>query len=240
MKQLGWLLIALSMAVTAKASVFDNPENLTHLPEDISAEQLRAVMIKFNRATGLRCSGCHVGEEGEPLESYDFASDEKRFKKITRQMMDMVTSINSEHLSQLKGNKRINCMTCHRGITEPYLTGTVLNRVLRKEGINAMKARYLELRELYYGTHSYDFSERVLVELAQKNRETDAAAAEGILLLNLDYFPDSFDSHYMLGELYLASGRTQDAREALQRADAINPHPKVKKALQSLSSEENN
>ncbi len=234
MKQRWWLLLALPLAVSVKASIWDNPENLTHLPEDISAEQLRAVMIKFTRSTGLRCSGCHVGEEGQPLEEYDFTSDEKRFKKITRQMMDMVTAINGEHLSLLKGNKRINCMTCHRGIAEPYMTGTVLNKVLKKEGIEAMTARYMELREMYHGTHSYDFSEGMLIDLALKNQKFDATAAETLLKLNLDYFPDSFDSHFMLGQMYLKQGRQDEARQALERADAINPHPMVKKALNQL------
>ena len=34
------------------------------------------VMPGFTRALGVRCSYCHVGEEGESLSTYDFASDD--------------------------------------------------------------------------------------------------------------------------------------------------------------------
>lgn len=37
-------------------------------------------MRGFTRALGLRCSHCHVGEEGAPLATYDFAADEKPLK----------------------------------------------------------------------------------------------------------------------------------------------------------------
>lgn len=218
----------------AVGGIFDNPQNLTHLPESISPEQLRAVMRSFSKATGLRCSGCHVGEEGQPLSEYDFASDDKRYKTITRDMMTMVAAINDEHLSSLKGNKRISCMTCHRGIPEPQLTVQVLNKRLNKEGIEAMLAYYADLREAYHGTHSYDFSESMLLDLAERQVERQPEHAIRILELNLSHFPNSFQSHFMLGKLYLAQGREDLARESLLRADAITPHPEVKQALKSL------
>ncbi len=228
---------ASSFTIAAIGGVFDDPENLTHLPESISPGQLRAVMKSFSKATGLRCSGCHVGEEGQSLTEYDFPSDENRYKRITREMMEMVTAVNDDHLSSLKGNKRINCMTCHRGIAEPHTTVQVLNKILNKKGIEAMITRHAELREQYYGTHSYDFSEAMLVTLAERQTERQPDHAIRILTLNLQHYPDSFQSHFMLGSLYQQQGQTDLARQSLLRADAIQPHPQVKQALKALESE---
>ncbi len=54
----------------------EKPKNLQVFPKDWSGTRLRPVMIGFTRALGVRCSYCHKGEEGKPLSTYDFASDE--------------------------------------------------------------------------------------------------------------------------------------------------------------------
>lgn len=43
---------------------------------------------------GVRCQFCHIGEEGQPLAQFDFASDQKRTKVIARQMMRMMQEVN--------------------------------------------------------------------------------------------------------------------------------------------------
>src|SRR6185503_13100269 len=50
-------------------------QNLKVFPKDIPVRALLDTMGGFTRALGVRCSYCHVGNEGEPLSTYDFAAD---------------------------------------------------------------------------------------------------------------------------------------------------------------------
>ena len=67
----------------------------------------------------MRCTHCHVGEEGKPLSTFDFASDAKTEKAIARAMMRMVHRINSADLRSGSGASKVTCFTCHRGATKP-------------------------------------------------------------------------------------------------------------------------
>ncbi len=75
----------------------------------------------FTRSLGVRCTHCHVGEEGKPLSTYDFASDKKANKAIARDMMRMVRRINTRELPAIGGlmDAQVTCYTCHRGSKEP-------------------------------------------------------------------------------------------------------------------------
>jgi len=68
----------------------EKPKNLQVLPKDWTGTRLRPVMTGFTRALGVRCSYCHKGEEGKPLSTYDFASDENPNKNRAREMMRMM------------------------------------------------------------------------------------------------------------------------------------------------------
>src|SRR5206468_7993673 len=85
------ILATLAVAATASAPVaqsqprFEWPEkarNLKVLPKNTPKEKLSATMIGFTRALGVRCPFCHVGQEGQPLTTYDFVSDQKPTKNI--------------------------------------------------------------------------------------------------------------------------------------------------------------
>jgi hypothetical protein len=109
-------LLCLLLSSVAVAQIYDNPRNLQVLPADIGADELRDTMKSFFFGTGLRCSACHVGEEGQPLTTYDFASDEVELKQTARQMLRMVNAINTEHLAALGPERaEVSCATCHRG-----------------------------------------------------------------------------------------------------------------------------
>ena len=71
----------------ASAQLPEEFTNLQVLPEDIGTRELIGYMRGFSLGTGYRCSGCHVGEEGQPFSEYDFASDEKEteFAKVYRE-----------------------------------------------------------------------------------------------------------------------------------------------------------
>ena len=95
-------------------------KNLQVFPKDISRDQLISNMKLFAQSLGVRCVHCHVGEEGKPLSTFDFASDAKKEKLIARKMLVMVHRINSEDfgIKEFKDVK-VTCFTCHRGSTKP-------------------------------------------------------------------------------------------------------------------------
>src|SRR5262245_17719462 len=74
----------------------EKPKNLKVLPKDLTGEKLRPIMFGFTRALGVRCTYCHVGEEGKPLSTYDFASDKNPNKDRARAMFKMLGSINDQ------------------------------------------------------------------------------------------------------------------------------------------------
>ena len=95
-------------------------KNLQVLPKDISQDQLFPIMKGFAQALGVRCVHCHVGEEGKPLSTFDFASDAKKEKLVARKMLVMVHRINEQDFG-VKDFKdvKVTCFTCHRGSTKP-------------------------------------------------------------------------------------------------------------------------
>ena len=95
-------------------------KNLKVLPADISGPQLIATMKFFSQSLGVRCTFCHVGAEGQPLSSFDFASDSKREKQTARKMLAMVHRINQEDFGVTDFSKvKVTCFTCHRGSQHP-------------------------------------------------------------------------------------------------------------------------
>lgn len=95
-------------------------KNLRVFPKDISRPQLIANMKFFAQSLGVRCTYCHVGEEGQPLSTFDFASDAKEKKLTARKMLAMVHRINAEDFHVTDFSKvKVTCFTCHRGSTRP-------------------------------------------------------------------------------------------------------------------------
>jgi len=98
----GRVVVAVMAMVMATAPAADaqqwswpeRPENLQVLPEDWTGQRLQPVMTGFTRALGVRCSHCHVGEEGHPLSTYDFPSDDNPNKERARTMLRMLGDIN--------------------------------------------------------------------------------------------------------------------------------------------------
>ena len=79
-------------------------------------------MVGFSRSLGVRCTFCHVGQEGAPLSTFDFASDARPHKDVARGMIRMVRRLNAEDLTTILGasdRQRVTCYTCHRGSAEP-------------------------------------------------------------------------------------------------------------------------
>jgi hypothetical protein len=96
-------------------------KNLKVLPKTTSREDLIGTMRRFSQSLGVRCTHCHVGEEGKPLSTFDFASDKKANKAIARDMLRLVHRLNTKDLPAIAGleSPQVTCYTCHRGAKEP-------------------------------------------------------------------------------------------------------------------------
>jgi tetratricopeptide (TPR) repeat protein len=193
-------LLGLSLALlpgTAQAQFPpDSFTNLQVLPEDIGTRELIGTMRSFALGLGVRCSFCHVGEEGRPLATFDFAADDKAEKLKAREMIRMARSINSEHLASLEERVdppiEVTCATCHHGVSQPRPIQSILVAAYEEGGLDALNARYHELREEYYGSYSYDFGDFMLIDVGQAVGGIGAAAdALEILRLNVEQNPNS-------------------------------------------------
>ncbi len=231
-----------TLAQQQRVDVFADPENLKVLPKDISSDDLSTTMRGFAMGLGVRCETCHVGEPNTPLHTFDFASDEKPMKQKARLMLEMVSEINSKlvpRLDDIEEAKRVNvrCMTCHRGQPQPKLIEDVLDQQLAENGVDAAVGEYEKLREEYYGSHSYDFSEFVLPMYTQGLAATDQSdAAIAIAEVNAKYFPESYYTAFVLGDLYAAAGQADLAIKNYTRSIEINPRaePRVRPMIEAL------
>lgn len=221
----------------------EKPENLQVLPKEWSGSRLRPVMAGFTRALGVRCSYCHVGEEGKPLSTYDFASDENPNKDRAREMLRMLNSIN-DHLKKIEpsGDKRVNmwCHTCHSGRPRPMTLEEELGETYRLKGIEATLAYYRELKENYYGRGAYDFGENSLnsfgYDLLNQN---DTAGAIAVFKLNTDAFPESANVWDSLAEAYMKAGDMALAEKYYQKSLELNPKNRNAKEMLQRIREEN-
>jgi tetratricopeptide (TPR) repeat protein len=229
--RLGWLAaLALSIPSPAGAQQWTWPErseNLQVLPEDFPPERLSAVMRGFTRALGVRCTYCHVGEEGQPLSTYDFASDDNPKKDIARTMYNMLGVINDTLATiEPSGPERVNmwCHTCHRGRPRPTTLDEELAEVHAAEGIDATIAAYRELREQFHGRGAFDFGEGTLNTLGYALLgEEKPADAVAIFRLNVEQYPESANAWDSLGEGYLAAGDRELAIESYEKSLELDP-----------------
>jgi tetratricopeptide (TPR) repeat protein len=228
---LGTCLLAVLFLLPARAqeqwSWPEKPKNLQVLPKDWSGKRLQPVMIGFTRALGVRCSYCHKGEEGKPLSTFDFASDENPNKDRAREMYRMLGDIN-DHLKKLQpsGDQRVNmwCHTCHHGQPRPMTLEEKLGEDYRTKGIKTALDDYAELKKKFYGRSAYDFSEGSLNGFGYSILEKkDAAAAIQVFKLNADTYPDSANAWDSLAEACMKSGDAKNARLNYEKSLALDP-----------------
>lgn len=205
----------------------EHPKNLKVLGPDKTGEKLRPIMTGFTRALGVRCTYCHVGEEGKPLSTYDFASDAKPNKERAREMLRMLGDIN-EHLKKIQpsGDKRVNmwCHTCHAGRPRPMTLEEEMGETYRKSGAAAAIARYKELKERYRDRGAYDFTEGPLQAFAYDLLNTkDVDGALQIFRLNAEEFPASGNAWDSLAEGYLAAGKKEQAAIYYRKSLELDP-----------------
>jgi hypothetical protein len=229
-------LVLLPAALAAQAGKFppDTLINTKVFPHATPVTQVIGAMRNFTSDLGVRCQFCHLGEEGKPLDQFDFASDEKRTKLVARQMMRMVQEINRrvDTLPRVGGAAalQVTCGTCHRGVSRPAPLSTVLTEIGTTSGADSAVRAYKALRNRYYGRAAYDFGESSLniaaFRLGQAGKYDEAFA---LLKLNEEQFPASSGLAVFRGNISLMKGDTTAAeaafREAVRR-DSTNAEAK--------------
>lgn len=225
-------LILVSPAVLPAQQWPPEIKNLKVLPEDTPLREVVNIMRGFAIGLGVRCTYCHVGEEGAPLSTYDFASDEKLTKRKARVMLGMVQDINGKYLTELPTDDeqaaptrlRVECRTCHRGQPRPVSLGQALTAVIEEHGVDSAVAHYHGLRERFYGGDTYDFTENSLnglgYQLLGDNRSREAVA---IFRLNVEVYPESANPYDSLADGLKAVGDSAGALENYKKAFAIDP-----------------
>jgi len=234
------LSVALAAVLLAAAPAVGQwpPEikNLQHFPEGTEFREIMGIMRGFAMDLGVRCQHCHVGEEGQPLATFDFASDEKETKRKARIMLAMVDDINGEHMAKLASEDgavlRVQCVTCHRGLARPEQLKDIL---VATGGAEPAVARYRELREEHYGTGAYDFSEKTLIQAAEALAGEDADASVALLNESLIHTPESSWALGTLAGIEARRGNTEAALAALQRILEFEPdNTRVREQIEQL------
>lgn len=231
----------LALAAPAAAQIPSEFKNLQVLPKDISKPELVSTMRGFAGALGVRCKYCHVGPDN--LEGMDFATDQLPTKKAARRMMRMVGSINDDHLAKLETERdtkvRVECATCHRGVTIPMQIEDLVAITIESQGVDAAVRRYSELRDVYYGSAAYDFGPEPLNDLAERLfRKGDTDTALTLAELNSDLHPDYVWSRVLQAGIHKSRGEKDEAIAAYEAALEIEPDNQyVKKQLEALRSE---
>jgi hypothetical protein len=251
----GTVLLVLLVALLASAQTPTGggqpaaPPPMTNLqvwPKDTSRAVVLQFMNAFDDSLGVQCAYCHV-EQGGRL---DFASDEKREKKVARQMILLRDSINVV-LPAIVGKPagvgttsgeghpgapvRVLCSSCHRGLPIPR---AIADEVTDAEasGSAAGLAKFKELRAKYYGGQQYDFTENALLGIAQRAmtaKNPDAAMA--YLQTNLEYYPKSARTYQAMAQARNAKGDKPGAIKDLEKAVELDPqNAQAKNQLQQM------
>lgn len=222
------LTILIISSSILSAQVPDKFTNLKVLPKDIQKKDLVDLMKNFTGALGVRCSFCHDGEEGQPLDTYDFASDKKTAKNKARIMMAMTRDINKKYLSKLSEYSEnildVKCATCHRGAQEPKTLEQVLMSVISREGTEEAINTYHNLYKRYYGGPTYDFRDHTLVSVTEQlilDKKLDDAMK--FANLNLEQYPNSGVAHIGMGEVYEEKGDKISAVTEYKKAVELMP-----------------
>jgi len=265
-----WSRIGIAVALTicalhlASGSAQEQPrsppavpafKNLQLFPQDIALEELMAAMQMFEVGLGVDCDYCHA-TNGQPITmglagslpgGFDFPSDDKPAKQISRRMLTMLQAINNMTPAAVgkaaEEAQRVECFNCHRGQTMPPLPlRNILDRTTAEKGLPAAIEQYRELRSANYGTAAYDFGDPAggaagvggngllgyATQLFFRDRLEDA---EAWLTVNLEYYPNSIDTLVTVAFMRLGKNDLAGAVERLDQAIALAPQNSQLKQL---------
>lgn len=231
------VLVILLLTLPAVAQFPDKFTNLQVLPKDIPKADLQSTMRGFAFALDVRCPYCHVQRPGQ---GFDYAADDLDTKKTARVMLQMVATINRDYVGKIgKASPiQVECVTCHRGLTQPQPLRALLIEAADKQGVDAAINMYRDLRKRYYGTGQYDFGETPLNQLAEfllaKGRNKDAVT---VMELNFaSNSPQSVWAYHMLAMSHQANGEIEKAKSDYRKVVELHPDDTwAKGQLESLS-----
>jgi hypothetical protein len=217
-----FVLSASALAQTPRKFPPDSLVNTKVIPHSTPVQQVLGMMRNFTGDLGVRCQFCHVGEEGQPLDRFDFTKDDKRTKLVARQMMLMLQEINRRLDTIPRASTAAvpaTCATCHRGVSRPVPLYTVMVDAATAGTADSAVRAYRALRERYYGRDSYDFGETSLntaaFRLARAGKYDDALA---LLKLNEENYPRSSEMYVFRGNINLMRADTTAAAAAFREA----------------------
>jgi photosynthetic reaction center cytochrome c subunit len=98
-------------AAKTAAEQFKNIQVLKTIP----ADQLIPTMQFISASLGVECDFCHVEHEMD--------KDDKKPKKVAREMMKMMFAVNQNNFS---GEREVTCNTCHRGNIHPQAIPAIM------------------------------------------------------------------------------------------------------------------
>lgn len=193
-------------------------------------------MQAIAEALGVTCEFCHArgpsaSTETTGLRKIDVA---KQMIAMTRELNTRVESATGKATGAAV---KVDCMTCHRGVTIPKPLGDVLMETASKQGVNAAIEQYRDLRTRYYGKQAYDFSEQTLLSLSQRIANSRPDDAIAVARLNIEFYPNSSQSYAALAYAYTRKVDDQSAIEALEKAVELDPGNNVARGqLEQLKS----
>jgi tetratricopeptide (TPR) repeat protein len=211
--------------------------NLQVLPKDLPWMELIETMEAFDRALGVHCEHCHVGQDPR----FDFAADDKPAKHIARQMILLTRDINTRvptAVNKASGEAtRVECITCHRGVVTPRQLTDVLTETVSAKGSAAAIDQYREIRAKYYGGQSFDFSENGLILLAKRlNALGKTDEALDFLELNVQLYPKSIPTYGAMAQTYERRHDTDREIKILEKILEIQPdNAQAKRQLAKLT-----
>ncbi len=237
------LISAMFGAQNTQAQMPDEYTNLQVLPEDISRDSLVNTMRRMALSLGVRCQFCHAGGDGVSFEGVDFASDDKPQKDNARFMMRMVDALNQHVIPTVPEpngfNVRIQCKTCHRKRSRPWVLTDELRVAMDSGGAENARDRYDFLKQSFSNDGAFDFGGEWEVNLLAEDYLREGKTEEGIAiyLLNEDNFPESTSIKFSLAAAYRDQGDTDQALEYYRKVLDINPnHRGASRGVEELES----
>lgn len=186
--------------------------------QDQSATLMNDMQL-IARALGVGCEYCHVASRG--------SGRPEPKKDIARAMIAMTRELNAR-VQAATGKPetettRVRCMTCHRGVTIPKPLSEIVAQTVREKGGAAAVSQYRELRDRYYGSAAYDFSDDELVTVAQRLAATRPDDAIALLQMNIEFHPRSAQSYMALAYAHTRQLNDAAAIVDLEKALEIDP-----------------
>jgi hypothetical protein len=222
-----FVLSLLALSSFAQQREQEKATNLKVLDTTLTHDQLIDIMGKYSSALGVECNFCHTRPAPGSREM-DFASDSNKVKLVARSMIKMVNAINGTYIKDLPASDApkvtTDCVTCHHGQPVPRQIQDVLMQARKDHGIHALDSVYRDLRQKYYGSATYDFSDQSLARLGMEVSQENGPDALAILKLNDEFNPKSAINLWVMGRVYTSMGDTANAVASLKKALEINPN----------------